>query len=95
MEVPRLGTESELQLLATAIARAMQDPSCVCDLHYISWQCQIFNPLNKAREPTSSWILVGLTTAESQRELPHIISLETKEEIKFKDNNVTYEHNTQ
>ena len=43
MEVPRLGVESELQLLATAIATP--DPSLVCDLHHSSQQCQILNPL--------------------------------------------------
>ena len=31
--VPRLGVESELQLLAYTTAKAILDPSCVCDLH--------------------------------------------------------------
>ena len=31
MEVPRLGAESELQLLAYTIATAMKDPSHICD----------------------------------------------------------------
>ena len=73
MEVPRLGVQSDLQLLvyttatATATATAPQDPSCVCDLHSSSRQCQIFNPLNEAQiKPTSSWILVGFVTAEPQ-----------------------------
>ena len=30
MDVPRLGVELELQLLAYTIASAMWDPSCVC-----------------------------------------------------------------
>ena len=34
MKFPRLGVESELQLLAYATATAMQDPSCVCNLHH-------------------------------------------------------------
>ena len=59
MEVPRLGVELELQLLAYAIATAMQGPSLVCNLHHSSQQCRILNPLSEAGiEPTSSWILV-------------------------------------
>ena len=50
MEIFRLGFESELQLLPYATATAMQDPSCVCHLHHSSWQCQILNPLSKARK---------------------------------------------
>ena len=38
MEVPRLGVESELQLLAYTTATAMQDPSHVWDLHHSSQQ---------------------------------------------------------
>ena len=34
MEVPRLGVESELQLLAYATAIAMLDLSHICNLHY-------------------------------------------------------------
>ena len=48
--VPRLGVESELQLLATATATAMRDPSCFCDLLHSSQQHWIFNPLSKARD---------------------------------------------
>ena len=33
MGVPRLGVESELQMLAYATAAATPDPSCVCKLH--------------------------------------------------------------
>ena len=50
--VPRLGVELELQLLAYATATATLDPSCVWDLHHSSWQCQILNPLSKARGRT-------------------------------------------
>ena len=46
MEVPRLGIELELQPLAYTTAAAMQDPSCVCDLHHSSRQCQILKPLS-------------------------------------------------
>ena len=46
--VPRLGVESELQLLTYTTATATQDPS----LHHCSQQCQILNPLSKARDRT-------------------------------------------
>ena len=70
MEVPRLGVKSELQLLGYTTATTMQDPSCVCNLHHISWQCRIPNSLSEARiESTSSWLLVGFLTTESQQEL--------------------------
>ena len=52
MEDPRLGVQSELQLLATATATATQDPSRICDPHHSSWQCQILNPLSKPRDRT-------------------------------------------
>ena len=52
MEVPRLGVESELELLAYTTATAMQDPSCVCKLHHSSWQRRILNPLSKAKDQT-------------------------------------------
>ena len=50
MEVPRLGVESELLLLAYARATAMPDPSRVCDLHHSSWPCRILNPLSRVRD---------------------------------------------
>ena len=50
MEVPRLATELELQLLAYATATASRDMSCICDLCYSLQQCQILNPLSKARD---------------------------------------------
>ena len=71
MEVPRLGLESELQLLAYAAYAAMWDPSHVCDLHHSSWKRQILNPLSEARGGTaSSWVLFRLVTTEPQQELP-------------------------
>ena len=67
MEVPRLGLESELQLLAYATATATSDTSRFCDLHCSSAQCRILNPLSKARtKPASSWILVRFFTTEPQ-----------------------------
>ena len=52
MEVPRLGAESELQLLAYATATAMQDPSHICDLYHSPWHPWILNPLSRARDRT-------------------------------------------
>ena len=55
MEVPRLGVQSEIQLLSTATATAttMQDLSHICALHHSSQQCQILNPPSEARDQTS------------------------------------------
>ena len=50
MEVPKPGVESKLHLLAYTTATAMQDLSCICELHHSSWQGQILNPLSKARD---------------------------------------------
>ena len=52
MEVSRLGVKSELQLPAYATARAMPDPSLMCNLHHSSQQCRILPPLSKARDQT-------------------------------------------
>ena len=52
MEVPRLGVKLEPPLLAYAIATAMPDLSCICDLHHSLWQWQILNPLSQARGRT-------------------------------------------
>jgi len=52
MEVPRLGVETELQLLAYATATATWDPNHVSYLHHSSQQCWIFNSLSKARNGT-------------------------------------------
>ena len=61
MEVPRLGVESELYLLAYATATAMLDPSHVCDPHHSLRQHWILNRLNEARDQThvlldTSWV---------------------------------------
>ena len=71
MEVPRLGVESQLQLLAYTTAAATWDLSHVCDLHHNSWQCWIPDPLSEARvEPKFSWILVGFISTAPKWELP-------------------------
>ena len=50
MDVPRLGVELELHLLAYTTARAVPDPSHVCDLHHSSRQHWILNPLSEAKD---------------------------------------------
>ena len=50
MEVPRLGIQSELLLLAYSRATAIPDPSHICN--HSSWQCWILNPLSEARDGT-------------------------------------------
>ena len=61
MQVPRLGVESELQLLAHATPTAGPDVSHICDLHHNSQQRWILNPLSRARDGTlvlmdTSWV---------------------------------------
>ena len=56
MEIPRLGVESELLLLAYTTVTATQDLSLVCDLHHSLCQHQILNPLSKARDQTRNLI---------------------------------------
>ena len=46
----------------------MQDLSHICDLYHSSWQRRILNPLSKARDPTS-WFLVRFVSAAPQWEL--------------------------
>ena len=50
MEVPRLGVESALQLLAHATATATSNLSWIYDLHHSSQQHRISDPLSKARD---------------------------------------------
>ena len=52
MEIPRLGVQSELQLLAYATATAKWDLSLVHHIHHSSQQCQILNSLIEARGRT-------------------------------------------
>ena len=46
------GRIGAVKLLACTTATAMQDPTCVCDLHHSSRQHKILNPLSKARDRT-------------------------------------------
>ena len=61
MEIPRLGVELELQLLAYATATATWDLSHVCNLHHSSRQCPIFNPLSEARDLTHNLMVPSQT----------------------------------
>ena len=54
MEVSGLGVQLELQPPAYASATAKWDPGCICDLCCSLQQCQILNPLNKARSTPHS-----------------------------------------
>ena len=52
MEVPRLGIDWEVQLLAYTTATATLHPKSVCNPHHSSRQRWILNPPSKARDHT-------------------------------------------
>ena len=61
MQVPRLGVELQLWLLAYTAATTTRDLGHVCDLYHSSRQHRILNSLSKARDQTLvlvdiSWI---------------------------------------
>ena len=59
MEVPRLGVQLKLHLLACVTVIAIPHMSHVCDLHCSLQQGRILNPLIEARDQTTtSWFLV-------------------------------------
>ena len=72
MDVPKLGVELELQLPVYTTAIATQDPSHVCGLPHSSWQCRILNPLSKARDGTS-WFLIGFVSPAPRWELQEYV----------------------
>ena len=79
MEVPRLGVELELQLLAYATATATQDPSRLCNLHLSSWQRRILSPLSKTRDWTcvlmdTSWVHYPWSTVGTP-DYPRLLTL--------------------
>ena len=70
MEVPRLGVQSDLQLMTSATATATRDLSYICDVHHSSRQCRIPDPLYEARDQTTvlmntSQICSPCTTGDS------------------------------
>ena len=77
MEIPRLGVESKLQLLAYATATPMPDPSGVCNLDHSSLQRQIH--LSKARDWTHNRMVPSqicfywTTTGTPQCNFPSVI----------------------
>ena len=74
MEVPRLGDESELQLLAYATATTTQNPSCVWNLHHCSWPHWIPNTAREAKDWTCILMAPsGLLTTEPWRELSMLL----------------------
>ena len=85
MEVPRLGVESELQLLACTTATAMLYQSSLFSLHCSCWLCWILNWLSKARVQTgifmdTSWVLNPLSyNGNSQKGSFNSIPLRTHE----------------
>ena len=84
MEVPRLGVEVELQLLAYITAIATWDPNHICDLYHSSRQRWILNPLSEARDQTCNlmvtsqirfcWAIRGTPEVITVNSLLHIIS---------------------
>ena len=71
MEVPRLGNQLQLQLLAYTTATATWDPSHTCNLHHSSWQRWIPNPVSKVRDRTRnlmdiSWVRLSLSHGSSE-----------------------------
>ena len=74
MEVPRLGVELELDLMAYATATAMPDLSHIFDLCHSSRQCRILNPRGRpGTEPASSWILVRFVTHWASTGTPYYL----------------------
>ena len=79
MEVPGLGVELELQLLAHTAATATPDLSHICDLPCSSQQHQLLNPLSGARN--CAHILVDTSqsiTCWGTTETPRIFKLTIK-----------------
>ena len=71
MEVPRLGVEVKLLLLAYATATAIADLSCICNPQHSSQQCWMLNPLNKARDQIRNlMVTIAFVSTALQWELP-------------------------
>ena len=70
MEVPRLGVQLELQLLAHTTATAMPDPSHLCHLHQRSCNAgSLTHCVRPEIEPATSWFLIRFVSAAPLWEL--------------------------
>ena len=64
MEAPRIGDESEIQLLPYTTATATQDLSYICNLHYSSQQARsLTHCARPGVEPATSLSLVRFISA--------------------------------
>ena len=95
MEVPRLGVQWELQLLAYTTAIATLDPSRICTYTTAHGYARSLTHRSRPRiEPTTSQFLVGFISAAPQWELHFIIfNGLTRCVIKFKYGSMDREHN--
>ena len=83
MEIPRLGVESELHLLAYSTATAVRDLSRDWDLYHSSWQCRITVPLSEARERTHNLMVIShICFRCATMETPKHFSLKVKNKNK-------------
>ena len=73
MEVPRLWVKLELHLPAYTTATAIPAPSHIYELCRGLWQHWILNPLSKARDWTSSWMVVRFSTRWATMGTPQMI----------------------
>ena len=75
MEVPKLGGESELQLLAYTPAMATRDLSHVCP--YTTAHSNAGSLTHRARPGVEPPILVGFVTTAPPQELPNVSKFKT------------------
>ena len=76
MEVPRIGVEWELHLLAYTTVTATWNLGCVCNLYPSSQQCWILNPLSDTRDRTPILLdLVGFVNQWAMMGIPQIINI--------------------
>ena len=84
MEVPRLGEELELELLAYTTATATSNPSHICKLHHSSWQWRSLTHWARPEiKPKSSWILVWSLTRWATTGTPILVCYETNFALKI------------
>lgn len=86
IEVPKLGVESELKLLAYAIAMATRDPRHICNPYTIAHgnTRSLTHWLRPGIKAASSWILVGLFPLSYNRNSPDCILKETERESDYR-----------